>query len=252
VENAALPGALLELVPCHLRRISRCRKAACSRPVEESLQGLHGANSATRVPTKRTWCACNCLKDRHLKRGTDVFSGLAREKLCHFCEGCPTAGGGIARVNGLGSYRQQGNREARVKRRPPPPCEKIWWGRSPHSGPQVDGLNQRFGNTGPHPRPKNPKCPLPRFFPHELARSPKRRVRTEGLAVAGRFGAVHPGTQVSADGALEQLRCQPASLHRSTDDPAFSIALLQSRRRQWRACPRLVQAVALPVHHWWV
>jgi hypothetical protein len=103
--------------------------------------------------------------------------------------------------------------------------------------------------NGPHPRPKNPKGPLPRFFPHELARSPKRRLRTEGLALAGLFGAVHPGNPKYR--LMVLLSNCGASQHglagvRMTEH--FQSLCCDRRGRQRRARPRLVQALAEPLH----
>jgi len=76
-----------------------------------------------------------------------------------------------------------------------PGAEKIGGGDHRTEGPQVDGINQRF--EGAATRDSTIPVSVPGFFPHELARSPKRGARTEGLAIAEQFGAVHPGNPKS-------------------------------------------------------
>jgi len=67
---------------------------------------------------------------------------------------------------------------------------------------RVDGISPI--RRGAHSRLPN-GCPCPRFFPHEGARSPKRVAGVERLALAGRFGTVHPETRVSADSCMCQF-----------------------------------------------
>lgn len=111
-------------------------------------------------------------------------------------------------------------------------------GRLPHLGPGLDGINRRF---------QNPIISLPRSFPHESARSPKRQgVGTEWPTPVNSAPS-NPRTQVSADDGLVQLRGHSAS------HLAQMIARIFNRfaGTPFRQKLRGMQVVAEPLHQEW-